>query len=96
MSKIQSVPVDDCLVCKHYDDCEKFTSGKCLIREMQTVKKKGYRARYEYGGYVLSCHEWADFLGINYSTLYSRVAKQGIGVIGTAYKKEFEDATKRK
>ena len=53
------------------------------------------RPEYSFGGYKMRVHEWADFLGVKYATLYARIQRNGIKAIEIYYSEEFENARQR-
>ena len=92
--KTDYVPVDNCLECEFYDECEKYTSGKCLKKAKQREKKKAISRfpTYTYDGKTMRAKAWAGFLNIKYEVVYPKLKKYGSRAIKMYFAKEYEEA----
>jgi hypothetical protein len=91
-------PVDNCLECPLYDECEKYSSGKCLLWGKKPESTTSHTQRwktYWYDKKDYRAIEWAKYLGLSYTVVYGRLKKYGAKAIPTYFSAEYAEAKKR-
>lgn len=98
MAQYKRAPVDNCLECVLYDECEKYSSGKCLLwgKQPESTKSQtqGYKT-YWYDKKDLRAIEWANLLGLKYTIVYERLKRYGAKAIPMFFLAEYNEAKKR-